>query len=107
MYYMEFQNSPRTQWSSKALLDLMRASLPPVARGRSRAAPEPGPAPQRLNNQQLLEVAGEWRTRADSGDVGAESVAAALELVATRRAQAKRTRIEAVGKRLSQLMQLS
>ncbi|MEJ7688070.1 MAG: hypothetical protein WKG52_14395 [Variovorax sp.] len=104
---MDFENTPRAQWSSRALLDLLRASLPPAARGRLRTPPEISPAPLRLNSQQLFEVAGEWRSRAEAGDAGAESVAAALELVATRRSQAKRTRIEAVGKRLSQLMQLS
>ncbi|WP_436293968.1 hypothetical protein [Variovorax sp. LjRoot178] len=103
MYYMKRQNLSQPRWSPEGLLSLLRASLPPAGPG---ATPLPAP-PARLDSRQLTEVASQWRRRSESGDEGAESVAAALDYIATRRARERGERIQAMGKRLSQLMQLS
>ena len=102
MYYMEHSNPSQLRWSPEGLLGLLRASLPP----EKEENPFP-PPPARLNSRQLAEVASQWRQRAEAGDQGAESVAAALEYIATRRSRERGARIQAMGKRLSQLMQLS
>jgi hypothetical protein len=101
MYYMESHTPSQPQWSAKGLLELLRASLPPARKG----VVEANPPPRRLDSHQLCEAASAWRKRSAEGDEGAESVAAALEYIATRRAQEKGARIQAMGKRLSQLMQ--
>jgi hypothetical protein len=105
MYYMESHTPSQPQWSAKGLLELLRASLPPARRGSNFQAAEANPPPRRLDSHQLCEAASAWRKRSAEGDEGAESVAAALEYIATRRAQEKGARIQAMGKRLSQLMQ--
>jgi hypothetical protein len=107
MYYMESHNLSQPQWSAKGLLELLRASLPPARRGPNLDAAEANPPLPRLDSRELAEVASQWRMRSAAGDQGAESVAAALEYIATRRAQEKGARIQAMGRRLSQLMQLS
>ncbi|MBT2320965.1 hypothetical protein J7E62_01160 [Variovorax paradoxus] len=105
---MEHHNASSPQWTSKGLLELLRASLPPARKVPGRPAEEANPPPPRLDSRQLTETANAWRRRSAEGDEGAESVAAALEYLATRRrSQDKRARIQAMGKRLSQLMQLS
>jgi hypothetical protein len=104
MYYMHAQSKTPATWSSKGLLRLLRAALPPEGKGpagRTLAAP-----PGRLSSEQLSELASKWRRRSAQGDEGADSVAMALELLAERRAMERPARIKAVGKRLSQLMQL-
>jgi hypothetical protein len=103
MYYMERQNPSQPRWSPEGLLSLLRASLPPAGPGAAALPPPPA----RLDSRQLSEAASAWRKRSAEGDEGAESVAAALEYIATRRAREKGARIQAMGKRLSQLMQLS
>ena len=108
MYYMESRNLPKPQWAASGLLGLLRATLPPADRERALAKPwEANPPPEPLSSRQLAEVANAWRDRASEGDPGAESVAQALELVALHRAASKQRRIDAVGKRLSELMRLS
>lgn len=104
MYYMDARNISKPQWTSAGLLGLLRASLPPSERERALAA-HANPPPPRLDSEQLTEVASAWRDRTSFGDLGAESVAQALELVARRRAE-KHSRIQAMGKRLSDLMRL-
>lgn len=104
MYYMQARSKSPATWSSKGLLRLLRATLPPERRapaGRTLAAP-----PGRLSSEQLSELAVKWRRRSAEGDEGADSVAMALEQLAERRAMERPTRIKAVGQRLSQLMQL-
>lgn len=103
MYYMERQNLSQPRWSPEGLLSLLRASLPPAGPGAGALPPPPA----RLDSRQLSEVASQWRRRTEAGDEGAESVAAALEYIATRRARDRGARIQAMGKRLSQLMQQS
>jgi len=103
MYYMAHPDPSQPRWSPEGLLSLLRASLPPE-KEEETALPPP---PARLDSRQLTEVASQWRRRSEAGDEGAESVAAALEYIATRRAREKGARIQAMGKRLSQLMQLS
>ncbi|WP_162565866.1 MULTISPECIES: hypothetical protein [unclassified Variovorax] len=104
---METQtSSSQLRWSSKGLLDLLRASLPPAGTGPAPVR-EPRPAVERLNSRQLAELADAWRHRTAEGDKGAESVAQALELLASRRAGERRSRIQAMGQRISDLMQLS
>jgi len=95
------------RWSSKGLLELLRASLPPAGSGPGQGSREPRPVVERLNSRQLAEVAETWRARSAEGDKGAESVAQALELLARRREGEKRTRIQAMGQRISNLMMLS
>jgi hypothetical protein len=105
MYYMRVQATTQTQWSSKGLLRLLRATLPPA--GKASAAPAFDAPPQRLSSDQLAELAQKWRRRSAEGDQGADSVAMALEQLAERRAMERPSRIQAVGRRLSELMQLS
>ena len=102
MYYMESQNFSKPHWSPSGLLGLLRSTLQSVEEApasRERTAP-----PERLSTAELAEVANEWRHRSSDGDLGAESVAQALELVASHRSQDKQKRILAMGKRLSELM---
>jgi hypothetical protein len=108
MYYMQHHSAPQAQWSPNGFLRLLRATLP--ARGGRRARAQQPPLdlpPKRLDSEQLAALAQKWRRREDEGDQGAESVAMALEQLAERRAGQKRSRMQAVGRRLSQLMQLS
>lgn len=106
MYYMDARNISKPQWTSNGLLGLLRASLPPSERARAVATHvNANPPPERLDNDQIAEVASAWRDRTSFGDLGAESVAQALEMVARRRAE-KQNRIQAMGKRLSDLMRL-
>ena len=105
MYYMESQNFSKPHWSPSGLLGLLRSTLQSVEEApasRERTAP-----PERLSTAELSEVANEWRHRSSDGDLGAESVAQALELVASHRSQDKQKRILAMGKRLSELMGLN
>jgi len=105
MYYMESQNFSKPHWSPSGLLGLLRSTLQSAAEApasRERIAP-----PARLSTAELAEVANEWRHRASDGDLGAESVAQALELVASHRSQEKQKRVQAMGKRLSGLMGLN
>ena len=104
MYYMRVQSKSQAHWSSKGLLRLLRATLPPADRAPA-AGSLPAP-PGRLSSAQLSELAAKWRRRSAEGDQGADSVAMALEQLAERRATERPARIKAVGKRLSQLMQL-
>jgi len=105
MYYMDARNTSKPQWTNSGLLGLLRASLPPADRARAVAAyANPNPPPERMDSEQLEEVASAWRDRTSFGDLGAESVAQALELVAQRRAAEKQKRVLAMGKRLSALM---
>jgi hypothetical protein len=107
MYYMQPRNFPKPQWTPLALLGLLRASLLPGDRARASAAlHEEGPPPEPLDSEQLSEVANAWRTRTSFGDLGAESVAQALELVANHRAAEKRKRGQALGDRLTDLTKL-
>ena len=105
MYYMQVQADTQTQWSSKGLLRLLRATLPPA--GKASAPASFDAPPQRLNSDQLSALAEKWRRRSAEGDKGADSVAMALELLAERRAMERPSRIQAVGRRISELMQLS
>jgi len=106
MYYMDARNISKPQWTGAGLLGLLRASLPPVDRARAVAShANANRPPERLDSDDLTEVASAWRDRTSFGDLGAESVAQALELVARRRAE-KQNRIQAMGKRLSDLMRL-
>lgn len=107
MYYMQAQPNTRTQWSSNGLLRLLRATLPPAGGRRVRAESELDSPPKRLSSEQLSALAQKWRRRSEEGDEGAESVAMALEQLAQRRIREKSTRMKAVGRRLSELMQLS
>jgi hypothetical protein len=107
MYYMQVQPNTRTQWSSNGLLRLLRATLPPAGGRRVRAESELDSPPKRLSSEQLSALAQKWRRRSEEGDEGAESVAMALEQLAQRRIREKSTRMKAVGRRLSELMQLS
>ncbi|WP_345535741.1 hypothetical protein [Variovorax defluvii] len=95
----------QTQWSSKGLLRLLRATLPPAGKAPASAAFDA--PPQRLTSVQLNELAQKWRRRSAEGDQGADSVAMALELLAERRATERPSRMQAVGRRLSEFMQLS
>ncbi|MEJ8812700.1 hypothetical protein WKW77_16560 [Variovorax ureilyticus] len=104
MYYMDARNISKPQWTSAGLLGLLRASLPPTDRARAVAS-HANPPPERLDSDQIAEVASAWRDRSSFGDLGAESVAQALEMVARRRAE-KQNRIQAMGKRLTDLMRL-
>jgi len=107
MYYMQSRNLPKTQWTPLGLLGLLRASLP--AGERTRALPavrDESPPPEPLDSEQLSEVASAWRERTSFGDLGAESVAQALELVASRRSAEKQKRVQAAGKRLTDFMRL-
>lgn len=107
MYYMSARNLSKPQWTSSGLLSLLRASLPAAGRERAVAAyVDVSPPPERMDSDQLAEVANAWRDRTSFGDLGAESVAQALELVARRRAGEKQKRVRAMGKRLSALMRL-
>ena len=90
MYYMEHSNPSQLRWSPEGLLESL-ARQPAARQDEETALPPP---PARLDSRQLTEVASQWRRRAEEGDKGAESVAAALEYIATRRA-----RIEARGSR--------
>lgn len=106
MYYMDARNTSKPQWTGAGLLGLLRASLPSSDRARAVAAHvNANPPPERLDSDQLAEVASAWRDRTSFGDLGAESVAQALELVAHRRSE-KQKRIQAMGRRLSDLMRL-
>jgi len=107
MYYMQVHTDAQVQWSSKGLLRLLRATLPPSGGRRARAEQELDQPPKRLSSAQLSALAQKWRRRSEEGDEGAESVAMALEQLAERRAGEKSSRIQAVGRRLSELMQLS
>lgn len=107
MYYMQVHANPRTPWSSNGLLRLLRATLPPSGGRRAQAECELDSPPKRLSSEQLSALAQKWRRRSEEGDEGAESVAMALEQLAQRRAREKGTRMQSVGRRLSQLMQLS
>ncbi|PSL81499.1 hypothetical protein C7T35_26825 [Variovorax sp. WS11] len=108
MYYMQHHSDPQAQWSSNGLLRLLRATLPPPGGRRARAQqPALDLPPKRLDSEQLSALAQKWRRRLEEGDQGAESVAMALEQLAERRAGEKRSRMQAVGRRLSELMQLS
>jgi hypothetical protein len=107
MYYMQVHTNTRTQWSSNGLLRLLRATLPPSGGRRVRAESELDSPPKRLSSEQLSALAQKWRRRSEEGDEGAESVAIALEQLAQRRIREKSTRMGAVGRRLSELMQLS
>ncbi|MBO9512831.1 MAG: hypothetical protein J7549_01845 [Variovorax sp.] len=103
---MDARTISKPQWTSTGLLGLLRTTLPPSERERAVAAyTNANPPPERLDSDQLVEVASAWRDRSSFGDLGAESVAQALELVARRRAE-KQTRIQAMGRRLSELMRL-
>jgi hypothetical protein len=105
MYYMESENPSKPQWTPSGLLGLLRSTLQFVE--EAPALRESNAPPQRLNAVQLAELANEWRHRTSDGDTGAESVAQALELVATHRSQDKQKRIQAMGRRLSDLMGLN
>lgn len=106
MYYMDARNLSKPQWTGAGLLGLLRASLPPSDRARALASQvNANPPPERLDSDEIAEVANAWRDRSSFGDLGAESVAQALEMVARRRAE-KQNRIQAMGKRLSDLMRL-
>lgn len=107
MYYMRVHTNPQAQWSSNGLLRLLRATLPPPGGRRARAQqPELDLPPKRLSSEQLSALAQKWRHRSEEGDQGAESVAMVLEQLAERRAGEKNSRMQAVGRRLSELMQL-
>jgi len=109
MYYMQVHTDTQAQWSSNGLLRLLRATLPSSGGRRSRmdSPPELDSPPKRLSSDQLSALAQKWRRRSQEGDEGAESVAMALEQLAERRAGKKSSRMQAVGRRLSELMQLS
>ncbi|MDM0074716.1 hypothetical protein QTH90_10010 [Variovorax sp. J2P1-59] len=102
---MESQNFSKPHWSPAGLLGLLRSTLQSVE--EAPASRETSAPPARLSSAQLAEVANEWRHRTSDGDEGAESVAQALELVANHRSQDKQKRIQAMGKRLSELMGLN
>ncbi|MDM0001629.1 hypothetical protein QTI24_23690 [Variovorax sp. J22P240] len=102
---MESENFSKLQWSSSGLLGLLRSTLQSV--DEAAAKREVSAPPERLSSAQLSEVANEWRHRASDGDQGAESVAQALELVASHRSQEKQKRIHAMGRRLSEFMGLN
>ena len=104
MYYME-QNLSKPQWTPAGLLGLLRSTLQVV--DDAPASRDSNAPPPRLNSAQLTELANEWRHRTSDGDTGAESVAQALELVASHRSQDKQKRIQAMGRRLSELMGLN
>jgi hypothetical protein len=105
MYYMESENLSKPHWSPAGLLGLLRSTLPIV--DATTASRDSNAPPPRLNSAQLAELANEWRNRASAGDAGAESVAQALELVASHRSHDKQKRIQAMGRRLSDLMGLN
>jgi len=64
MYYMDARNISKPQWTSHGLLGLLRASLPPSDRARAVAAyASANPPPERLDSDQLAEVASAWRDR--------------------------------------------
>jgi hypothetical protein len=105
MYYMESENLSKPHWSPSGLLGLLRSTLQVVEEAPSSRENSAPPAP--LSSAQLSELANAWRHRTSDGDLGAESVAQALELVATYRSQDKQTRIQAMGRRLSELMGLN
>src|SRR4030095_1839531 len=111
MYYMELQTSSQPPRSTAGLLGLLRANLSSVPHRPSIAASiawATAPLlPRRLSSADLTEVAAAWRVRTVLGDLGAESVAQALESVAEQRARSPRSRIQSLGERLSGLMQLS
>jgi hypothetical protein len=107
MYYMQVHTNTRTPWSSNGLLRLLRATLPPSGGRRVQAGSELDSPPKRLSSEQLSALAQKWRRRSEEGDEGAESVAMALEQLAQRRIREKSTGMKAVGRRLSELMQLS
>lgn len=88
----EHQTGERTAVSRKSDLQAVWATWMPLPR---------------MNAQQFLDLADQWRKRAEWGDPGAESVAEALELVAQRRTTATHSRIHAVGQRITDFMQLS
>ncbi len=107
MYYMELQTPTQPKWSSKGLLSLLRATLPPAKKAPAAGSAELNPPPARLGSRQLSDLARKWRCRSAAGDEGADSVADALEMLAERRAHAERRRLQAVSQRLSAFMQLS
>ncbi|WP_143684610.1 hypothetical protein [Variovorax sp. KK3] len=104
---MQVQADTQTQWSSKGLLRLLRATLPPAGKASAPASSNFDAPPQRLSSDQLAELAEKWRRRSAQGDKGADSVAIALEMLAERRAMERPSRFQAVGRRISELMQLS
>ena len=106
MYYMQVHTDTPAQWSSNPFLRLLRATLPPAAGRRARVEPKLDAPPKRLDSEQLSALAQNWRRRSEDGDRGAESVAMALEQLAERRARGN-SRMQAVGRRLSELMQLN
>jgi hypothetical protein len=108
MYYMELQKTFKPHWTPLALLGMLRASLPAAPREAATTVPgvlEPAAdaPPGRLGSHEYLEVANAWRSRTSFGDLGAESVAQALELVATHRSTQKQSRLQAVSRKLAEL----
>lgn len=86
MYYMKSLTRTTLPRSVTGLLGLVRAGLAAAEKSPTRVLAvswPPPPAP--LNATQLLEVARQWRARAGEGDPGADSVAQALETVASAR----------------------
>lgn len=102
MYYMELQKTFKPLWTPASLLGMLRSSLPAASPTRApRLAATLQPAahrpPERLGSDEFLEVANAWRSRTSFGDLGAESVAQALELVATHRSARKQGALGALG----------
>jgi hypothetical protein len=109
MYYMQLQKTSKQQWTPSGLLGMLRATLPPIAKNAMPTIPGmleaiPQRLPERLDSHEFLEVANAWRSRTSFGDLGAESVAQALELVASHRSAQKQSRMQAVGRKLSGVM---
>lgn len=111
MYYMQLQKSPKTQWTPAGLLGILRASLP--SGPKIAAADVPAAAvlstqrpPEPLGSNEFLEVANAWRDRTSFGDLGAESVAQALELVASHRAAQKESRLLMMRRKIAELREL-
>ncbi|MDM0011724.1 hypothetical protein QTH87_04665 [Variovorax sp. J22P168] len=101
------------QWTPKAILALLRSSLPRAGAQASRPAAAPvaralTDPPEPLSVEELGEVAKNWRSRSDEEDGRADTVAQALESLADyRRAAARpRSRASAVGQRLSDFMRI-
>jgi len=111
MYYMQLQKSSKPQWPPAGLLGILRASLPAAPRNQATVETVPGSlAAQRppvpLDSNEYLEVANAWRDRTSFGDLGAESVAQALELVANHRAAQKESRLLAMRRKIAELREL-
>src|SRR5437868_15116637 len=95
MPYMHSTRSPQLQWSTKGLLGVLRASLPPGGPQAGRTVQAPRPArtvndpPEPLSVHEVSEAADDWLRRSREDEDRAASVAqAAGSLAESRRSAA-------------------